>query len=163
MATKSTKSYKTQDVKRDWYVVDATDLVVGRIASQIALILKGKNKPIYTPHADCGDNVIVINADKVSFKGKKFTDKQYFRHTGHPGGIKETNPEKIIAGKKPENVVKLAVKRMLAKDSPLAKAQFSKLHVYAGSEHPHQAQSPKILDLGAKNEKNKKIRDTKAA
>ena len=158
MATRSTSSYKTQDVKRDWYIIDAKDLVLGRIATQIALILKGKNKPIYTPHADCGDNIIVINADKVCLKGAKFTDKKYFRHTGFPGGIKETNPQKTVEGKNPGDVVKLAVKRMLAKESPLAKEQFSKLYVYAGTEHPHQAQKPITLDLGARNEKNKKIR-----
>jgi large subunit ribosomal protein L13 len=158
MATRSTKSFRIQDVKRDWLIIDAKDLVLGRIASQIALILKGKHKAIYTPHVDCGDNVIVINADKVCLTGKKLTDKVYFRHTGFAGGIKETTPAKIIAGKTPTEVVKLAVKRMLAKEGPLCRDQFSKLHVYAGSEHPHQAQQPKVLDLASKNAKNKKFR-----
>ncbi|MCF8878971.1 50S ribosomal protein L13 [Hyphobacterium sp. SN044] len=149
-----TYSAKPADVVNNWIVVDAQDAVVGRLAAFIATRLRGKHRPDYTPHVDLGDHVIVINADKVRFTGRKMGDKRYYRHTGHPGGIKETSPEKILGGKHPERVVELAVKRMLPKDSPLARGQFSKLRVYAGSDHPHEAQKPEAIDFKALNTKN---------
>ena len=149
-----TYSAKPADVVNNWIVVDAQDAVVGRLAAFIATRLRGKHRPDYTPHVDLGDHVIVINADKVRFTGRKMGDKRYYRHTGYPGGIKETSPEKILGGKHPERVVELAVKRMLPKDSPLARGQFSKLRVYAGSDHPHEAQKPEAIDFKALNTKN---------
>jgi large subunit ribosomal protein L13 len=154
----STPTAKPSEIKRDWFIIDATDLVLGRMASEIAMILRGKRKAIYSSNIDCGDNVIVINAEKVHLTGNKVEDKQYFRHTGHPGGIKETNPKRIFTGKRPEQVVQLAVKRMISREDVLGRAQFSKLHVYAGESHPHEAQQPKKLDLASKNAKNRKIR-----
>lgn len=156
MLTRSTKSLRTQDVKADWYVVDATDLVLGRLASQTVNILRGKNKAQYTPHTNCGDHVIIINAEKIAMTGNKIQDRKYFRHTGFAGGIKETNPRRILEGKNPTNLIKLAVKRMITRDSALARDQIQKLHIYTGSEHPHQAQNPKTLDFAAKNRKNKR-------
>lgn len=149
-----TYSAKPADVVNNWIVVDAQDAVVGRLAAFIATRLRGKHRPDYTPHVDLGDHVIVINADKVRFTGRKMGDKRYYRHTGHPGGIKETSPEKILGGKHPERVVELAVKRMLPKDSPLARKQFKNLHVYAGPNHPHEAQKPETIDVAAMNPKN---------
>lgn len=145
------------DITQKWWIVDAQDVVVGRLASKIAMILRGKHKPIFTPHMDCGDFVVVINADKAKFTGKKNENKRYYRHTGHPGGIKETSPEKIFAGAHPKRVMEQAVLRMLPKESPLARAQFTKLKVYAGSEHPHEAQQPQVLDFATQNPKNKRI------
>lgn len=149
-----TYSAKPADVVNNWIVVDAQDAVVGRLAAFVATRLRGKHRPDYTPHVDLGDHVIIINADKVRFTGRKMANKRYYRHTGHPGGIKETSPEKILGGKHPERVVELAVKRMLPKDSPLARDQFSKLRVYAGSDHPHEAQKPEAIDFKALNTKN---------
>jgi large subunit ribosomal protein L13 len=123
------------------------------LAAVIATRLRGKHLPTFTPHMDCGDNVVVINADKVKFTGKKMGDKKYYRHTGYPGGIKETTPEKIMEGKFPERVVEMAVKRMLPR-GPLGRQQLTNLKVYAGSEHPHEAQSPETLDVAAMNSKN---------
>jgi large subunit ribosomal protein L13 len=154
----STPTTKPSEISRKWFLVDATDLVLGRMASEIAMIVRGKRNPNYTANIDCGDNVIVINAEKVHLTGKKLTDKQYFRHTGHPGGIKESNPKQIFAGKRPEQVVQKAVQRMISREDVIGRQQFSKLHVYAGSEHPHAAQKPIKLDLAAKNPKNNKIR-----
>jgi len=142
------------DVENKWVVIDATDVVVGRLASYVAKRLRGKHRPDFTPHIDTGDHVIVINAEKAKFTGNKLADKIYYRHTGHPGGIKETSPEKILGSKHPERVVELAVKRMLPKDSPLARGQFSKLRVYAGTEHPHEAQQPEVIDFKSMNTKN---------
>jgi len=150
-----TFSAKTQDVTRNWWIVDAEDLVTGRLAVKIAQLLRGKHKPIFTPHVDCGDNVIVINAEKVKFTGKKRTDKKYYRHTGFPGGIKETNPETLLTGRFPERVLHMAVKRMLP-SGPLGRAQFRKLHIYAGDTHPHEAQKPQVLDFASENKKNKR-------
>ncbi|MBG51002.1 MAG: 50S ribosomal protein L13 [Alphaproteobacteria bacterium] len=144
---------KPADVEKKWIVIDAEGLVVGRLASIIAMRLRGKHLPIFTPHVDCGDNVIVINAEKVSMTGKKLTDKKYYRHTGYPGGIKETTPEKLLGGKFPTRVLQLAVKRMLP-GGPLSRRQMSNLHVYAGSEHPHEAQKPEVLNVGSMNSKN---------
>lgn len=141
-----TYSAKPHEVQRNWYVVDATDKTLGRLASRIALYLRGKNKPEYTPHVDTGDYIIVINADKVRVTGNKFTDKKYFHHSGFPGGIKETTFDKLQQ-KHPTRIIELAVKGMLPKN-PLGRDMYRKLKVYAGAEHGHQAQQPQPLDLG---------------
>ncbi len=143
-------SYKTisanaATIQKEWYVIDATDEVLGRLASQVAKILRGKNKPSYTPHADCGDYVIVINADKVKLTGKKLTDKEYVRYTGHPGGQRFATPEDYLH-RKPTFLVEHAVKGMLPK-TRLGEAIIKNLKVYAGAEHPHAAQSPKAIKL----------------
>ena len=147
---------KPADVEKKWVVIDAEGAIVGRLAAYIATRLRGKHRPDYTPHVDTGDHVVVINADKVVFTGRKFQDKRYDRHTGHPGGIKETSPRKVLEGRFPERVVEMAVKRMLPKESPLARSQFSKLRVYAGAEHPHEAQQPEVVDFKSMNPKNEK-------
>ena len=149
-----TFSAKPAEVTKNWIIVDAENAVVGRLAAFVATRLRGKHSPDFTTQIDVGDHVVVINADKVRFTGVKMKDKRYYRHTGHPGGIKETSPAKILEGKHPERVVELAVQRMLPKDSPLARAQFSKLRVYAGTEHPHEAQQPEVIDFKAMNSKN---------
>ena len=146
----NTLSYKTvsankASVEKEWYIVDATDKVLGRLASVVAMVLRGKHKPSFTPHVDCGDNVIVINAEKVKLTGKKMSDKKYFSHTGYPGGQRIRTPEDLL-GKKPESVVEKAIKGMLPK-SRLGSAIFNNLHVYAGENHPHEAQQPKKLDF----------------
>ncbi len=148
-----TLSYKTVSanaatVEKEWFVIDATNMVVGRLASRIALILRGKHKPSYTPHVDCGDNIIVINAEKIRFTGKKMTDKTYYRYTGHPGGKRMTNPATVLA-KHPERILEHAVKGMLPKNR-LGRRLFHNLFVYVGPEHPHAAQQPKELDLSKK-------------
>ena len=130
-------------IDRKWYVVDATDMTLGRLASEVAKVLRGKNKPIFTPHIDCGDNVIVINAEKIKVTGKKMDQKVYYHHSEYVGGMKETTLREMLA-KKPEKVVELAVKGMLPK-GPLGREMFTKLHVYAGAEHNHQAQKPETL------------------
>ena len=145
------------DVETKWIVIDATNAIVGRLASYVAKRLRGKHRADFTPHIDTGDHIIVINADKAPFTGNKLSDKIYYRHTGHPGGIKETTAGKILAGRFPERAVEMAVKRMMPKESSLARQQFSKLRVYAGSEHPHQAQSPEVVDFAAMNSKNTKV------
>ncbi|MCI5045724.1 MAG: 50S ribosomal protein L13 [Aquisalinus sp.] len=145
---------KPADIEKKWVVIDAEGLVVGRLASVIATRLRGKHLPIYTPNVDCGDNVIVVNADKVVFTGRKRTDKKYYWHTGYPGGIKERTADKVLDGRFPERVLTKAVQRMLPKESPLARKQLSNLKVYAGSEHPHEAQNPEKLDVAAMNSKN---------
>lgn len=144
---------KPAEVEKKWIIIDAEGLVVGRLASIIAMRLKGKHKPIYTPHVDCGDNVIVVNADKVVFTGRKRENKRYYWHTGYPGGIKERSPRQILEGKHPERVVIKAVERMLAR-GPLGRRLMSNLRVYAGTEHPHEAQQPEALDVGKLNSKN---------
>lgn len=146
---------KPADIERKWYVIDARDVVLGRLSSRIAMILRGKHKPMYTPSMDCGDNVIVINAEKVAMTGNKRTDEVYYRHTGHPGGIKETTADKILTGRFPERVIQMAVKRMMPGGN-LSRAQLKKLHVYAGETHPHDAQKPEAIDFGAANAKNKR-------
>ena len=148
-----TYSAKPADIEKKWILIDAENMVVGRLAAVIATRLRGKHLPTFTPHMDCADNVVVINADKVKFTGKKMGDKKYYRHTGYPGGIKETTPEKIMEGKFPERVVEMAVKRMLPR-GPLGRQQLTNLKVYAGTEHPHEAQSPETLDVAAMNSKN---------
>lgn len=150
-----TYSAKPQDIKRDWYVIDAQDLVLGRMASHVAKLLRGKHKPMFTPHMDCGDHVVIVNADKVKLTGKKRSDKKYYWHTGYPGGIKERTVEATLRSEFPERVVQKAIQRMIPK-GPLGRQQLKKLRVYAGAEHPHEAQSPKVIDFGAMNEKNKR-------
>jgi len=150
-----TYSAKPVDVQKDWFIIDAEGLVLGRLASQIALRLRGKHKPMYTPHIDCGDNIVVINAEKVALTGNKRTDKTYYWHTGYPGGIKSRTADKILDGKFPERVIIKAVERMISRN-PLGRQQMKKLHVYAGPEHPHRAQQPQELDIAAMNAKNKR-------
>ena len=142
------------DVEHKWVVIDATDVVIGRLASYVAKRLRGKHRVDFTPHIDTGDHVVIINADKAKFTGKKLTDKIYYRHTGYPGGIKSTTPEKILNGKYPERAIQMAVKRMMPKESTLARTQFGKLRVYAGCEHPHTAQQPETVDFASMNRKN---------
>ena len=149
----STYSAKPSEIERAWCVVDAEGLVLGRMASIISMRLRGKHKPTYTPHMDCGDHVIVINADKIQLTGRKRSDKVYFRHTGYPGGIKSRTAGQILEGAHPERVVIKAIERMVSRN-PLGTQQMRKLHVYAGSDHPHEAQNPKILDIAAMNPKN---------
>lgn len=153
---KTTKFIATADVEKKWILIDASDLIVGRLATFIAMRLRGKNSPLYTPHIDHGDNVVVINADKVVFTGKKRSDKVYYWHTGHPGGLKERTADKILDGRFPERVLRKAVQRMLPKESPLARAQLANLRIYAGSEHPHSAQSPEVIDFKSMSSKNTK-------
>ncbi len=155
---KATKFLKTAEVEKKWILIDAEDAVVGRLATFVAMRLRGKHRPDYTPHIDCGDNVIIINADKVKFTGKKRDDKVYYRHTGHPGGLKETTAGKILDGRFPDRVMRKAIQRMLPKESPLARQQLSNLRVYAGSEHPHEAQSPEVIDFKAMSSKNVKVK-----
>ena len=150
-----TFSAKPAEVEKKWIVIDAEDLIVGRLATLIANRLRGKHRAIFTPHIDTGDNVIVVNADKVVFTGRKFENKIYYRHTGYPGGIKETTPRRILEGKFPTRVLEMAVRRMMP-GGPLSRAQLTKLHLYAGSEHPHEAQTPETLDVGSLNPKNKR-------
>ena len=148
-------SAKPAEVEKKWIVIDAEGLIVGRLASLIANRLRGKHRAIFTPHIDTGDNVIVVNADKVVFTGRKYENKIYYRHTGYPGGIKETTPRRILEGKFPTRVLEMAVRRMMP-GGPLSRAQLTKLHLYAGSEHPHEAQTPETLDVGSLNPKNKR-------
>jgi large subunit ribosomal protein L13 len=136
-------------------VIDAPDLVLGRLATTVAKILRGKHKVIFTPNVDCGDNVIIINAEKIHLTGKKLAEKQYYWHTGYPGGIKSRTAEKIIEGKFPERILTSAIERMISRN-PLGRDQLRKLYVYKGEEHPHQAQKPEVFDVKALNEKNSK-------
>jgi len=147
-----TKFVKKADIQSKWFEIDATDAVVGRIATVVSKIIRGKNKTTFTPHMDHGDFVVVKNVDLIKFTGNKFQNKKYFRHTGHPGGIKETTPEKLH-DTKPGEVLKLAVKRMLP-GGALAKKQISKLKIYTGANHPHEAQNPKKIDIFKLNNKN---------
>jgi len=147
-----TNFVKKSEVKNDWYLIDGSNAVVGRLATIIAKILRGKHKATFTPHMDNGDFVVVKNVENIKFTGKKFTDKIYYRHTGYPGGIKETTPEKLHS-KKPGEALKLAVKRMLP-GGPLAKKQLTKLKMYTGDKHPHEAQNLTILELSKLNTKN---------
>ena len=150
-----TFSIKQSEIQKDWNIIDAEGLVVGRLASVIANRLRGKHKPEFTPHMDCGDNIIVINAEKVVFTGNKMKDKILYWHTGYPGGIKERTMEKILGGKNPERVLIKAVERMITR-GPLGRRQMSNLHVYSGSSHPHDAQQPQVLDVASMNRKNKR-------
>ena len=151
---KTTKAVKPHEVEKKWHIVDADGLVVGRAATIIANVLRGKHKPSFTPHVDCGDNVIVINADKIRFTGKKLNDKVYYKHTGYAGGIKGITAGKVLEGRFPERVLEKAVERMIPR-GPLGRQQMRNLRVYAGPEHPHEAQSPAVLDIAGMNRKNK--------
>jgi len=137
---------KKKDIKKNWYIINAQNAAVGRLAAYISKVLRGKNKPTFNPHMDNGDFVIVTNIDKIKFTGKKFINKKYYRHTGHPGGIKETTPHTLKEKKKTEQILKLAVKRMLP-GGPLAKQQLTKLKIYNGDKHPHDVQKPKIIEF----------------
>ncbi len=150
-----TFSQKNETVEKKWVLIDAEGLVVGRLASLVALRLRGKHKATFTPHVDDGDNVIIVNADKVVFTGKKYADKTYYWHTGHPGGLKERKARQILEGRFPERVVEKAIERMLP-EGPLARQQLRNLRVYAGAAHPHEAQKPETLDIAAMNPKNKR-------
>ena len=141
------------DIDKKWIVIDAEGVVLGRLASIVAMRLRGKHKPSYTPHMDCGDNVIVINADKVQLTGKKRSDKLHYWHTGFPGGIKHRTAGQILEGAYPERLLTLAVKRMLP-GNRLSRKQMSNLRIYGGAEHPHEAQSPEVLDVKSMNKKN---------
>ena len=144
---------KKKDIKKDWYVINAENVAVGRLAAFISKVLRGKNKATYNPHMDNGDFVVVTNIDKIKFTGKKFNDKIYYRHTGHPGGIKETTPSSLKGSNKTDQILKLAVKRMLP-GGPLAKKQLTKLKIYNGTNHPHDIQKPKIIEFEKLNKRN---------
>jgi large subunit ribosomal protein L13 len=155
--TAGTYSAKAGEIQKKWHLIDAKGMILGRLAAEIAKLLRGKHKAQFTPHMDCGDHVVVINAKNVAVKGNnKLLQKLFFWHTGHPGGVKEASLEKRINGKYPERVIQKAVQRMLPKESPLARKQLGCLYVYASDEHPHQAQQPQVLDLASKNRKNTK-------
>lgn len=151
----STYTAKPADIEKKWLIVDAQDVVLGRLAGIVASRLRGKHKPTFTPHMDCGDHVIVVNADKVRLTGNKREKDIFYWHTGYPGGIKQRTKGQILEGKHPQRVVEKAVERMLPK-GPLGRKVFSNLRVYAGSDHPHEAQKPEVLDVASMNEKNKR-------
>ena len=151
-----TYSAKPNEVTREWLEVDAEGKTLGRLAVEVTNLLRGKHKPEFTPHVDCGDNIIVVNAEKVVFTGNKLAQKNYYHHTGYPGGIKERNAGKILDGKFPDRVLELAVKRMLP-GGPLKRQQMTHLRVYAGAAHPHEAQQPEVLDLKIMNPKNTRV------
>ena len=144
---------KKKDIKKDWYLINAQNAAVGRLAAFISIVLRGKNKPTFNPHIDNGDFVVVTNIDKIKFTGKKFENKKYYKHTGHPGGIKETTPSELKKKNKTAEILKLAVKRMLP-GGPLAKKQLTKLKIYSGEKHPHDIQKPKIIEFDKLNKKN---------
>ncbi|WP_019644627.1 50S ribosomal protein L13 [Novispirillum itersonii] len=150
-----TYSAKPTDVQRKWYVIDAEGIVLGRLAATVANILRGKHKPMFTPHIDTGDHVIIINAEKVALTGRKLTQKRFYWHTGHPGGIKDRTMEQLLTGPYPNRVIEKAVERMVPR-GPLGRAQLKKLRVYAGPTHGHDAQNPEVLDIAARNPKNKR-------
>jgi large subunit ribosomal protein L13 len=140
-------------IERGWYLIDAEGLVLGRLAALVANRLRGKHKPSFTPHMDCGDHIVVVNAEKVVLTGKKPQQKVYYRHTGHPGGIKEARADKVLSGRFPERVIEAAVKRMVP-SGPLGRDVLRKLHVYKGDSHPHEGQQPQALDIAAMSKKN---------
>ena len=144
---------KKKEVKKDWYIINAENAAVGRLASYISKVLRGKNKATFNPHMDNGDFVVVTNIDKIKFTGKKYAEKKYYRHTGHPGGIKETTPQSLSEKNKTEEILKLAVKRMLP-GGPLAKKQLTKLKIYNGDKHPHDVQQPKVITFESLNKRN---------
>jgi large subunit ribosomal protein L13 len=152
--SKVTRSVRPSEVEKKWHLIDADGLVVGRLAVIIADLLRGKHKPIYTPHVDCGDHVVVINADKVRFTGNKLGQKTYYKHTGYIGGIKAVTADKVLDGRFPERVLEKAVERMVPR-GPLGRQQMKNLHLYAGTEHPHAGQQPEALDVASLNRKNK--------
>ena len=147
-----TSFIKKNEIKNNWVLINAENAIVGRLAAYISKTLRGKNKNQYTQHMDNGDFVVVTNIEKIKFSGKKFNNKKYYRHTGHPGGIKSTTPA-LLMNKKPEEVLKMAVKRMLP-DGPLAKKQLTKLKIYKGNTHPHETQNPKVVDFSKLSKKN---------
>ena len=144
---------KKKDIKNDWYLINAQNIAVGRLAAFISKVLRGKNKPTYNPNIDNGDFVVVTNIDKIKFTGKKFENKKYYKHTGHPGGIKETTPLQLSQKNKTSEILKLAVKRMLP-GGPLAKKQLTKLKIYEGDNHPHNTQKPKVINFEKLNKQN---------
>ncbi len=144
---------KKKEVKQNWFLISAENAAVGRLAAYISMVLRGKNKATYNPHIDNGDYIVVTNIDKIKFTGKKFTNKKYYRHTGHPGGIKESTPSFLKEKNKTEEILKLAVKRMLP-GGPLAKKQLTKLKIYNGNEHPHEMQKPQVINFDKLNKKN---------
>ena len=148
-----TFSAKPADIDKKWVLIDATGLVTGRLASLVAMRLRGKHKPSFTPHVDCGDHVVIVNADKVRFTGRKLDKKIYYKHTGYPGGIKEITAGKVLEGRFPERMLEKAVERMIPR-GPLGRQQLRNLRIYAGPEHPHEAQNPTKLDVAALNSKN---------
>jgi large subunit ribosomal protein L13 len=150
-----TYSAKPQEIEKKWYLVDAEDVILGRLASQVALRLRGKHKPQFTPHMDCGDNIIVINAEKVRLTGRKKEKDIFYWHTGYPGGIKSLSKGEVLSGKHPERVIQKAVERMLPK-GPLGRRQLGNMRVYTGPEHPHESQKPEILDIASLSSKNKR-------
>lgn len=150
-----THSVKPAEVDKKWYVIDADGLVLGRLAVLVARRLRGKHRPDFTPHVDCGDNIIVVNAEKVRLTGKKLSDKIYYRHTGYPGGIRSRTAGEILAGARPEDLVTEAVRRMIPR-GPLGRKQLRNLRVYSGPDHPHTGQQPEALDVGAMNPKNRR-------
>jgi large subunit ribosomal protein L13 len=148
-----TYSATPKDIERGWHLIDAEGVVLGRLAVLVADRLRGKHKPMYSPNLDCGDHVVVVNAEKVALTGNKLGQKTYYRHTGYPGGIKQRTAGQILGGAHPERVIEKAVERMLPK-GPLGRQQIRKLHIYRGQEHPHQGQAPTTLDMAARNRKN---------
>jgi len=156
MHTKTTEYLKAGHIDKKWVVIDAQNAVVGRLATFVAMRLRGKHRADYTPHADCGDHVVIINADKVKFTGRKLDQKTYYWHTGHPGGIKERTAGKILGGRFPERVLEKAVERMLPKESPLARRQMTHLKIYKTADHPHEAQNPEVIDFVSMNPKNRR-------
>jgi len=152
--SKQTRSIRPAEVEKKWHVIDAEGLVVGRVASLIANILRGKHKPSYTPHVDCGDHVVVLNVGKVRFTGNKLKEKVYYKHTGYAGGIKAVTADKVLDGRFPERVLEKAVERMVPR-GPLGRQQMMALHLYSGTEHPHSGQQPETLDVASMNRKNK--------
>ncbi len=152
--TKATRSMKPTEVEKKWHLIDAEGLVVGRLATIVANILRGKHKPSYTPHVDCGDHVVIVNVEKVRFTAGKAKTQTYYKHTGYPGGIKSVTADKVLEGRFPERVLEKAVERMIPR-GPLGRAQMKNLHLYAGTEHPHDGQQPVTLDVGSMNRKNK--------
>ena len=154
----STYSLKQSEINKEWLLIDASNLVLGRLAAMVSHLLRGKHKATYTPHMDCGDNIVIINADKIHMSGKKLDNrsgKVYHWHTGFMGGIKETTAKRIMAGQFPERILELAIKRML-KTGPLARKHFRNLFIYSGMDHPHAAQQPRLIDIAAFNNKNSK-------
>ena len=150
-----TQSLRKEDSQHDWYIVDASNKVLGRLATKLADKLRGKDKSTFTPHVDDGDHVVVINAEKIHFTGNKLTDKKYYKHTGYPGGIKMQTPENILSSKFPDRILKKAVERMMP-SGPLANKQIKNLKIYCGTEHPHESQKPELIDFKSMNEKNGK-------
>jgi large subunit ribosomal protein L13 len=154
--TAGTHTAKPSEIKKNWRVVDAQGLVLGRLSAEVAKALRGKDKASYTPNMDCGDHIVIVNADKVELTGKKTENRKFYWHTGHPGGIKERTMGQLLEGKHPERVIIKAVERMMPKDSPLARKQMKCLHVYAAAEHPHASQKPEVFEVANMNRKNKR-------